>query len=298
MIIYGQGAIRCHPWALEEIDAVAAGDVPRLDRAFFGHVGHVFQTAARSLLLSLTGGRLERRVPQGPLRRDLQRLSRLSAGFALVSEGAMATLGGRLKRKEAITGRLADALAWMYLASAAAHRFHRDGAPEGDLPFVRWGLEHALAESEAALDGVLRNLPARPAAWALRALVLPLGRRERGPDDARGAACARAVLDDPEARERLTAGIFRPPADEPGLGHLEAALAKAVEALAVEARLRAAVRDGRLEPAPGDALARAGVEAGVISETDRKALAVAEEAREEVIRVDTFSPEEYARLRG
>ena len=299
MIIYGQGAIRCHPWALEEIHAVEADDVARFDRAFFGHVGHVFETATRALLLALSRGRLETtRVPKGSLRRELQRLSQLAAAFALVSEGAMVTLGGKLKRKETITGRLADALAWMYLASAAAHRFHRERSPEGDLPFVCWGMEHALAEAEAALDGVLRNLPNRPAAWLLRLLTLPLGRRERGPDDARIAAAARAILDDADARERLTAGIFRPPPDELGQGHLEAALAKAVEALAVEAKLRAAVREGRLEHAPGDELARRGVAEGVISEAESKTLASADEARGEVIGVDSFTPEEFARLRG
>jgi acyl-CoA dehydrogenase len=297
MIIYGQGAIRCHPFALEEIEAVEAGDVARLDRAFFGHVGHVFATAVRALALGASGGRLERSVPRGPLRREIQRLSRLSAVFALVSEGAMVTLGGRLKRKEAITGRLADALAWLYLGSAAVHRFERDERPDGDLAVARWGLAHALAEAEAALAAVLRNLPARPVAWLLRALALPLGRLESGPSDELGAQVARALLDDASFRERLTAGIFRPPPDEVGLGRLEDALAKAVEALAVEAKLRAAVREGRLERAPGDALAQAGRASGVITEAEFRALAVADAARDEVIRVDSFDRDEYAQLR-
>ncbi len=297
MIIYGQGAIRCHPFALEEIEAVADGDIPRLDRAFFGHVGHVFTTAVRALVLGASAGRLERSAPEGPLRRELQRLSRLSAAFALVSEGAMVTLGGRLKRKESITGRLGDALAWLYLGSAAVHRFERDGRLDGDLAVARFGLVHALAEAEAALAGVLRNLPARPVAWLLRALVFPIGRLEGGPRDGQGSEAARALLDDASFRERLTAGIFRPPPDEVGLGRLEEALARAVEALAVEAKLRAAVREGRLARAPGDALARAGRDAGVITEAELGSLAAAEAARDEVIRVDSFAPDEYARLR-
>jgi acyl-CoA dehydrogenase len=297
MIIYGQGAIRCHPYALAEIEAVETGDVARLDRAFFGHVGHVFATALRALALGASAGRLERSAPHGPLRREIQRLSRLSAAFALVSEGAMVTLGGRLKRKESITGRLGDALAWLYLGSAAVHRFERDGRPAGDLAVARWSLAHALAEAEAALAGVLRNLPARPVAWLLRALAFPLGRLEQGPGDRLGADAARALLDDPAFRERLTAGIFQPSPDEPGLGRLEHALARAVEALAVEAKLRAAVREGRLERAPGDALARAGRASGVISEAELQALAAADAARDEVIRVDSFAPDEFLRLR-
>ncbi len=292
MIIYGQGAIRCHPHALDEIEAVASDDLERFDRAFFAHVGHVFSTATRSLLLGLSHGRLERSAPTGPLRRQLQRLSRASAAFALVSEACMATLGGKLKRKEMITGRLADALAWMYLASATLKRSHDGGDDAGDRPFVLWACDHSLANIEQALDGVLRNLPARPVAWALRPLVFPLGRRERGPDDARVSQVAKAVLDDAEARERLTSGIFIPPADELGLGRLEEALAKASEALRVEAQLRDAVRRGVIERAPGEALARAGLAAGVISEADLKALEAADAARDEVIRVDSFDPAE------
>ncbi|MCZ7618135.1 MAG: acyl-CoA dehydrogenase [Myxococcota bacterium] len=297
MIIYGQGAIRCHPFALEEIHAFEKRDRDAFDRAFFGHVNHVFSTAARAFLLGVSGGRFERAAPKGPVRRPVQRLSRLSAAFALVSDAAMASLGGQLKRREMITGRLADALAWMYLASATLKRFHDAGHPSGDEPFVAWACNHALAEVESALDGVLRNLPARPLAWMLRPLVLPLGRRERGPDDAGVSAVATAVLDDAETRERLTAGIFVPPEEEIGLGRLEAALRKASEALRIEAKLRAAVRQGVIDRAPGDAMASAGLAAGVISESELAALNAADAARDEVIQVDAFDAVEYQKLR-
>src|SRR5262245_20942026 len=296
MIIYGQGAIRCHPFALDEVRAAADGDVAAFDRAFFGHLRHVLRSAARSALLGLSGGRLERDAPAGPTRRFAQRLSRTSAAFAGVSEACMASLGGALKRREMLTGRLADALAWMYLASASLKRFRDDGELSGDWPFCAWACEHALCEVEGALDGVLRNLPLRPLAWALRPLVFPLGRRERGPLDARTSAVAKALLDDAEARERLTAGIYAPPRDELGLGRLEAALAEATEALSVEAKLRDAVRRGVLPRLPGADLARAGLAAGVISPAELDALVAAERAREEAIQVDAFSPEEFQRL--
>jgi len=297
MIIYGQGAIRCHPFALEEIDAFASNDLDRFDRAFFGHVGHVFSTASRALILGLSAGRLERNAPEGFARRYVQRLSQASAAFAIVSDACMASLGGQLKRREMITGRLADALAWMYLASASLKRFHDTGALAGDRPFVAWACDHALANVERGLDGVLRNLPSRPLAWALRPLVFPLGRRERGPDDARVSEAAKALLDDEEARERLTSGIFIPPADELGLGRLEAALDKATEALRIETRLRAAVREGVIDRAPGEALARAGLAAGVISQIELEMLHAADEARDEVIQVDDFDTLDYRKLR-
>jgi acyl-CoA dehydrogenase len=297
MIIYGQGAIRCHPFALEEIRAFGKGDLAGFDRAFFGHVGHVFSTACRALLLGLSAGRLELAAPRDFSRRYVQRLSRASAAFAIVSDACMASLGAQLKRREMITGRLADALAWMYLASASLKRFRDSGMRAGDRPFVAWACDYALANVERALDGVLRNLPARPLAWALRPLVFPLGRREHGPDDARVTAVAMAVLDDADARERLTAGIFIPPSDELGLGQLEAALATAHEALRIETKLRAAVRARSIDPAPGEALAHAGVAAGVISIAELDALHAADEARAEVIRVDVFDAAEYQKLR-
>jgi acyl-CoA dehydrogenase len=297
MIIYGQGAIRCHPFVQKEMSAAADGDLVDFDRALWGHVGFVVSNAARACWLGLTGGRLTRPPVPGPAGRCFGRLTRWSAAFALVSDAAMGTLGGALKRREKITGRLADALAWLYLASAALKRFADDGRPDRDLPFVRWACAHAEQQIEHALRGVLDHLPARAAAWALRPLVFPLGVSGRGPDDALGADVAGQLLDDPDARHALTRDIYLPPADEPGLGRLEAALGKARDALAIEARIRRAVRDGRLDHAPGERLADLALEAGVIDADEHKRLHDADEARDEVIQVDSFEPKGFAMLR-
>jgi acyl-CoA dehydrogenase len=298
MIIYGQGAIRCHPYALEEIRAFEARDLARFDRAFFGHVGFVVRNVFRGFGLALSNGRGAAGVPSGPSRRLFQRLARLSAAFALVSDAAMVTLGGALKRRERITGRLADVLAETYLASAALKRFHDEGSRESDLPLVRFACETAFERAEAALDGILRNLPSRPAAWLLRALLLPFGRREDGPNDATSGEAARTVLDDRDARERLTAGIHLASDDEPGLGRLDAALAEAQAALPVEAKLRAAVRSGRLAHAPGEKLARAAHAAGILGDDELALLRAADRARDEAIQVDAFAPEAFPRPGG
>jgi acyl-CoA dehydrogenase len=298
MIIYGQGAIRCHPFALEEIRAFAADDLDRFDRAFFGHLAFALRNALRAPLLALSIGRLARRAPPGPTRRLFQRLERLTAAFAIVSDTAMVTFGGALKRRERITGRLADVLAWSYLASAVLKRFHDEGSPAADLPVVRFACETCFERAEAALDGIVRNLPSRAAAAALRVLTLPFGRREWGPDDRLGGEVARAVLDDADVRERLTAGIHDPPPDEAGLGRLEAALADAQAALPVEAKLRRAVRHGLLAHAPGDALADAAHVAGLLADEELALLRAADRARDEAIQVDAFSPQEFPRMRS
>src|SRR5258705_13507309 len=245
LIIFGQGAIRCHPYVRSEMEAVAAKDLLRFDRAFFAHLGFIVSNAFRCLGHALTGSRFARPsgIP-GPVGGYLARFTALSAAFALVSDAAMATLGGQLKRREKLSGRLADALAWLYLGSATVKKFWDDEKPEGDLPFLRWGCEKAIFEVETALAGVLENFPNRPAAFLLGMAVFPLGMSSGPPSDALGATVARALLDDREERLRLTRDIYVPPPDDPGLGRLELALDKVMAAAPAAQAVKAAVRAG------------------------------------------------------
>jgi acyl-CoA dehydrogenase len=297
MIIYGQGALRCHPFLQHLMSAAEDADIVAFDRALFGHVNFVFRNAARAFVLGLCDGRLARIPYRGPLRPYVQSLTRLSAALALISDGAMVLLGADLKRREKISGRLADALAFSYLGCASIKFFEDSGRPETALPFARWACEHARQHVHLALDGILQNLPSRWVALLLRALAFPLGSRRAPPSDSLGAQVARALLDDREERNALTADIFVPPPDEPGLGRLEAALDKAVAALAVESAVRDAVREGRIERAPGHELLDLALRAGVINEFERQRVSDADEAREEVSQVDAFDADVYRTLR-
>jgi acyl-CoA dehydrogenase len=298
MIIYGQGAIRSHPFVQDEMRAAARGDVAGFDRALFGHIGFVFSNAVRAIVLGLTDGRIVRARAGALARRYLGRFTRMSTAFALVSDTAMATLGGKLKRREKISGRLADALAWMYLGSATVKRFVAAGKPAHDRPLMEWACEHALYRTQEALLGVLQNLPNRLAAHLLRPLLFPLGARYQPPSDALGSAVARELLEDRAARRGLTTGVFVPPDDEPGLGRLEAALDRAVEALGVETKIRDAIRAGRLDRAPGPMLLDDALTAGIITAEERQLVLDADQLRDEVIRVDAFEPEAFLALRG
>jgi acyl-CoA dehydrogenase len=297
LIIYGQGAIRCHPYVQKEMAAVAAKDVAALDRAFFGHLGHVGMMKLRAFGLALTDGALAGSPVPGRVGPFFGDLARYSAAFALVSDFAMATLGGALKRKETLSGRLADALAWMYIHSAALKRYVDDGQPKSDWPYVRWVSAHASYQIESALEGVLDNMPSRPAAWVLRGLIFPFGARRRPPSDRISAAVARSLLTDAEARERLTAGIYMPDAGEPGLGRLESAYRKILAAAPADRKIRDAARARRLKHAEGCALFEEGVRQGVITEAERKLLCEAHAARQDVIQVDAFEFEAFAQLR-
>ncbi|HMB77743.1 MAG TPA: acyl-CoA dehydrogenase, partial [Kiloniellaceae bacterium] len=249
MIVYGQGAVRCHPYLSQEMAAIAARDDAAFDRALFGHLNFVGRNAARSLLLGLSGGRLAVAPVGGPAARHFRALTRYSAAFALVSDAALGTLGGSLKRREKISGRLADALAWLYLGSAALKRFHDEGCPAGDAKVLAWSLELAIWNIQEALSGVLDNLPNRPVAWLLARLVFPLGRRQRPPSDRLGAAVAEGLLDGGTLRDRLTADIYLPD-DDRGLGRLERALERVVAAQPARQALRDALRAGRISRQP------------------------------------------------
>jgi acyl-CoA dehydrogenase len=298
LIVFGQGSIRCHPFIQEEMRAVETGDLRRFDRAFFGHLGFVFRNAVRALFLALTGGGLAAAPGHGAEAWYFRRLTRYSTAFALATDVALATLGGALKRREKISGRLADALAWMYMASAALKRFYDDGRPAADRPLLTWSCNLALWNIQEALVGVVDNLPNRLAAAALRILIFPLGARLRPPSDDLGAEVARSLLDGNEMRLRLTPDIYIPGATEDGLGRLEAALSQVVAARGVREAVRAAIRKGKLEPTPDDTLIDRAVSLGIINDEDGRRLAEAEAARDAVIQVDTFDPQTYIGLKG
>jgi acyl-CoA dehydrogenase len=290
MIVYGQGAIRCHPFVQKEIDAVAKNDLIAFDTAIFGHVNLFVTRAIRATLLALTGSRIAGTPHAQDTQRYYQHLSRLSAAFTIVSDTAMGTLGGSLKRREKLSGRLADALAYLYLASCTLKRYHDEPKTRPNFALARWSTELCLYRIQEALVGVLDNLPVRMAAVLLKLAIFPLGARFRRPSDRLGAEVARDILEDREARHTLTADVFVPPADEPGLGSLEAALDKAVRAIPIETKLRDALRAGTLDRAPGYLLDELGVAAGVISGEEYDRLNEARDARDEVIAVDAFDP--------
>ena len=296
MIIYGQGAIRCHPFVQHEITSIAENNLKKFDAALFGHINLLFRNTTRAKLLAWTGSRLAATPRTEDTSRYYQHLSRFSAAFELLSDVAMGTLGGSLKRREKISGRLADALAYMYLASAALKRYHDEAKTTANFNLACWSAEHCLYRVQEALRGVLENLPMRAAAWWLSWVIFPLGARFRPPSDKLGARVARDILEDREARLNLTGDIFVPPPDEPGLGALEAALDKAVRAIPVETKLRDAVRAGQLDRAPGYMLDEMGLKAGVITQEEYQTLQDAEAARNEVIAVDAFDAETFKTL--
>ena len=287
MIIFGQGAIRCHPFVQAELSSFDAKDLAKFDRAFFGHVNFVSTNMARSLVLSVTAGSLAGAPRSGVTAPYFKQLTRASASFAVIADFAMATLGGLLKRKENLTGRLADALAWQYFGSGALKKFIDDGEQKRDLPALRWAMDHALYEIQVALDEFLQNMPNRPVAWMLRRIVFPFGARRRPPTDRTASRLARAILEDGELRRSMTPTLFIPAADEQGLGQLEEALRLVMASREATGKIKDAQRARKL-PRKHPNLLEEAVLAGVITEDECASIRTAEQARDAVVQVDSF----------
>ncbi len=291
MIIFGQGAIRCHPYIQQEMRAATDPDrrkgLALFDQALFGHIGFIISNVARSLFMALTGAWLVK-APRGRGRRYFRKATRLSAAFALTTDAALMLLGGNLKRREKLSGRLADILSNLYLLSAVLKQYEDRRRPQDEWPLVKWACEESLFTIQESFIGLLRNFPNRPVAWLLRLLIFPLGRPFAGPDDLLGHRVAGILLEPSPTRDRLTAGLFLPRSFTEPLGRLEDALPKVIAAEPVEKKLRDAVRTGKLKDQPEARLLEEGVKAGVVTSAEADILRQALAARAEVIRVDDF----------
>lgn len=296
MIIFGQGAIRGHPWVLEEIEAAREQDraraVRRLDRALFGHVAFALSNVARVLWLGLTGARLTGAAGAPELRHYYQQFTRLSTAFALTADVAMFLCGGTLKRRERLSARLGDVLSQLYLASAVLKRYEDDGRPEEDLPLVRWGLLDCLNRIEESFYSIFENLPWPVAAWSLRGLIFPLlmpyGREFAPPRDPLGHEVVKLMMTPGPSRRRLTRGVFVSNDDNDAVRTLELALEAAIAAEPVEAKLRRAQQEGRVARRHADQLADEGLKHGVITADEHALLRRAAELRRKAIMVDDF----------
>lgn len=298
LIVFGQGAIRGHPYVLAEMQTAERNDIAGFDRAVFAHLSFLYRNGVRAFLLALSGGRLAAAPVTGPTARHYRQLTRYSAAFAIMTDLALVTMGGALKRKEKISGRFADALAWLYLASASLKRFEDEGRPADDLPLVDWCCDHALWRVQDALRGIIDNLPNRLIATKLRLLVFPLGARRRPPDDRLGGRIARAILDGNALRERLSPDVFIPEGEAEGLSALEAALSAITAAQEARQAVRDAVKQGRLPADPADSLTERAEAAGLIDQEDRLRIENADRQRDAVIQVNAYDPELYRDLKG
>lgn len=293
MIIYGQGAIRCHPYVLPEMLAASHPDQEQalkdFDKAVFSHVGFAISNLVRSFWLGLTGARFAAAPFKDQTKGYYQQLSRLSANLAFLSDMAMGTLGGELKRKERVSARLGDVLSQLYLASSALKRYQDEGRQHADLPLLHWALQDALFKAQEAIDELLRNFPNRWIGLALRVIVLPLGRDLKRPSDKLDNQVARLLQTPSETRSRLAQGQYLTREEGNPFGLLEQALDDVLSAEPLFEKVCKA--DGIKRPFMQlDKVAEAGLTLGVLNQTEADLLRRAEESRLRTINVDDFDP--------
>jgi acyl-CoA dehydrogenase len=298
LIIFGQGAIRCHPYVLREMRAAKeltgrAASV-EFDDAFTSHVGHTISNGVRAFAYGLTRGAIAP-APAGASHETAhyyRGVARLSAAFAFLADVSMLAMGGALKKKEKISGRLGDVLSMMYLASATLKRFEAQGRLDEDLPLVRWSVRDALYQAQQAIDMILSNFPVKALATVLRWVIFPLGTPFRPPLDSRNRKSAKIILEPGAARDRLTAGIFRPRAEGDPAAILEAAFLAAVDCEPIEKKLREAAKKGELHGAPGADSAAIARDKGILSAEEFARWQRKEALRKDVIKVDDF-PQDF-----
>jgi acyl-CoA dehydrogenase len=296
LIIFGQGAIRCHPYVLKEMAAARETDAKAassaFDRAFFGHIGFVLSNFARTFVLGVLGSHPVRVPDVAPeTRRYYQQLTRFSAALAFLADVSMGVLGGSLKRKEKLSARLGDVLSYLFLASATLKRYEDEGRQSADAPLMHWAIWDAMFKTQTALEGVISNFPNRVIATLMRRTVFPLGRPYVVPSDRLGHEVASLLIEPSATRDRLTSGMYLGKSEDDALPTIEAALEATLAADPIEARIREAEKAGRFTIGVGADRAGAAHAARIITAEELSLLRRAKRLLDQVIRVDDFAPD-------
>jgi acyl-CoA dehydrogenase len=295
LIIYGQGAIRCHPYVLAELAAANQTDdviaLKEFDHALFGHIGFAISNVVRSLWFSLTGARILKAPFRDETSRYYQLLTRFSSNLAMLSDISMLTLGGDLKRKERISARLGDVLSHLYLSSATLKRFNDEGRQQDDLPLVQWALEDSLYETQQAIDALISNFPNKIVALFLRAMIFPVGKWLKKPSDITDHKVAQILQTPGKARERLGQGQYLSRDPENVLGQLEQTLDDIIACEPIFKKVCQAIGED-LPFYALDEVAKKGLAVNVINAVEAELLCKAELGRKAAINVDDFDSDE------
>ncbi len=289
LIIFGQGALRCHPYVLAEMNAAQTDNLEAFGQALRAHVGAFFNHLGACFIHGLTGSRWVI-APEGRAFFGFQQLTRASHAFALLTDLTMATLGSKLKFKENLSARLGDMLANLYMASACIKHFYDQGQPTEDWPLLQWSVEHCLYDFWTALSAVLQNFPNRFLARVLQGVILPLGLPTAPPSDALTRQLAKLLSSPNATRDRLTAGTFLKAGPNNPLSALETALKTVIAAEPAEQKMRQAVKEGLLPDRSLRSLLEQAQALGILNQTEGQQMEAALRARDAIVAVDDFEP--------
>ncbi len=301
MIIYGQGAIRCHPYVLAELEAANNSDNEQalndFDHALFGHIGFSLSNISRSLWCSITGSRFLGSPYNDGTRRYYQLLTRFSANLAMLSDIAMLSLGADLKRKERISARLGDVLSQLYLASATLKRYNDEGRNTADLPLVQWAVEDCLYNIQHAIDELISNFPNKIVGKLLRVIIFPLGTWLKKPNDEISHKVAQLLQTPGSARTRLGQGQYLTRDGNNIFGRLEQVLEDIISCEPIYEKVCRELNK-KLPFYHLDKVAELGLTNNIISKVEAELLTTAEVGRQWVIAVDDFDSKDMTAFSG
>jgi len=292
MIVFGQGAMRSHPYLLKEVKAVHNEDskqgVKDFDNVFFAHFGFILSNIVRSFWFGISYAKFTGAPGDKHTRHYYQQLVKMSSAFALLADVCVAVLGGSLKRREKISGRLADALANMYVMSAVLKHYENQGSHKEDIALVKWACEDALYNIQTALKGIMKNLPVPLVGTICNLIIFPLTKPYQRPSDKLGHQVARITLTPSETLDRLSAGIYCSTEKDNATGRIEHALNLVINTDSLQHKLRDAYKQGRLKSRGRDAYKEA-KEKNIITDNEYASLLEVEAAIQNAIKVDEFS---------
>ena len=296
LLIFGQGSILCHPYIIKEMRAAQDPDtkagIQQLDAVLYPHIGGAISNAVRSFWFGITGSKIGAAPGDAYTKKFFRKLDRYAANLALLTDISLGALGGKLKFKESLSGRLGDVLSHLYMMGAVLKRHHDEGAPEADKPLLAWAFHNSAYEIELALSQALRNFPIKPLGWLLWPVVFPFGRRAVAPGDRLSHRVAMLLMAPNEARDRLGQGVFLTPCENNPGGRIDSYLAAAVAAEPVERKFLKALKTSDIEALDFASQLDEGVREGWITVEERKQLEELREITLETITVDDFDTHE------
>ena len=292
MMIFGQGAVRCHPFIYKEIQALHQQDktkgLQQFDQLLFKHIGFIMRNKVASFWLGITNARFIKTPGDQHTAKYYQQIVRLSAAFALTNDYAIIVLGSSLKRKERISGQFADVLSNLYLCSTVLKQFQDQGCPEDDLPLMHWACQHTIYAAQQSLLTLFKLLPIKPMTWGLKVLTFPFGGSYSAPGDKLIHQTSSILLNDTEARDRLTQGIYINEIETDATGRIECAFKAVLAAMPIEKKIHQAQKSGQLPKGLNEAVLELAIDKKIISKKERALIEEAEKARRLAIMVDDF----------
>ena len=299
LIIFGQGAVRCHPFVLKELEAAEEKDqkksLKKFDKALFGHIGYAISNLSRSLVLALTHAKYSKAPVNTITKRYYQHINRYSAAFAVASDFAMLSLGGELKKRELLSARLGDVLSSIYLASAVLKHYENQGCKSDDLPLVEWSVRTQMYEAQEKLHNFLNNMPNRILAFFLRCNIFPRGRSYSPPSDILTKKVANLITATSKSRDRLSEFAYT--TLEPGnpLGLLQEALLLSEDSALIEAKLNQARKDGIIQSSYLGHQIEEAKKQGLLNTQEIKKIKLVHQKVSDLLSVDDFSQNEFGK---